>query len=277
MTRHAPHYLLLIKFSSYMLAPERERAVLSWIRSALPAWGKSVRVDLDDEGAIPTSLDDPAVLRKATVDSRGRWQRSQEPAAPSEPEGDFHLKGATPGVSVMGLSRRRGFIRIMNEHTFGNELVVEILCPIVEEMEAVQWLARAMRSACQALTPDYAEAYTNEEHCARNVDFSYGSRAIGAYISECLPGLYWLNYFGRELTEFLDAKKLLSAPVPIRERIGDGVLLGLHADPHAWSTPEFEATWDSAMEWIGREYFFDRRYPDRPLVRPPLVPRTASK
>lgn len=273
MTRPSTHFLLWIRFSSYMLAPERERAVLSWIRSALPAWGQFVRVDLDDEGAIPTSLDDPAVLRQATIDSRGRWQRSQEPAAPSEPEGDFHLKGATPDVSVMGSSWRRGFIRIQNEHTFGNGLTVEVLCPVVEGMEAAQWIAHAMRSACEMLSPQYAIVFSEAEFSARNMDFSNGMRAIGPCISDGLPGLYWLNYFGRELTEFLGAEKLLSAPVPIRERIGEGILIGLHTDPDAWSTPEFEATWDSAMEWIGREYFFDRRFPDRPIVRPPLVQR----
>lgn len=67
-----------------------------------------------------------------------------------------------------------------------------------------------------------------------------------------------------EYTQFIGEEVLMKAPAFKTQKIGKGVLLCMDEDPQAWDTSAYLERQEAILDTIGREYFFDRRFPDRP-------------
>jgi hypothetical protein len=92
--------------------------------------------------------------------------------------------------------------------------------------------------------------------------------AIGVFLEDSLPGLYWLNYFGPPYTKLFGKERLLSAPgFEVGEADG-GVLVALDEVPMTWTGGEYRAREAAVIDHLGREFFFSKDTPERKTVAP---------
>jgi hypothetical protein len=91
---------------------------------------------------------------------------------------------------------------------------------------------------------------------------------MGGDASRHLPGLYWLNFFGKPYCDLMGRERLLSAPVAEVLEMGDGILLRLADDPRKWSSLEYKAAERRVLEHIGSQYFFLKDQPNRKTIAP---------
>jgi hypothetical protein len=151
-----------------------------------------------------------------------------------------------------------------------NDFAIESYGPTTVEGRDTSVWARATFEALAARLPvRYANAHLDAEYRAKNmIDDASGVRAIGARITYALPGLYWLNFFGRPYVDLIGAERLLSAPAYEVKKVDDGVLIALDSSAEAWKTAKYRQREQAVIEHLGGNYFFSRHEPDRQTVGP---------
>lgn len=116
------------------------------------------------------------------------------------------------------------------------------------------------------LEMDYGFICLNDEYDAKNivkdVHHSDGTleprKVVGMNWPYCLPGLYWINYFGRRYLEQGFAKNLLIESPGTVEVIDNGVRLQSGDDPHSYASNEAWRTERKTQQVLGASWFFDR-------------------
>lgn len=122
---------------------------------------------------------------------------------------------------------------------------------------------------CERLPIVYAHAQCSAEYFNKNVDSSNGGRkAIGIDFSRSLPGIYWLNYFGKPYVEFIGKGNLLKADAYEVKEIGDSISVQISQYPQQWNEREYQKTESTVLNNIGNQYFFSRLDPDRKTIAP---------
>jgi hypothetical protein len=151
-----------------------------------------------------------------------------------------------------------------------NNLTIEVYRLVMVEGEPTSaWARRAFEAIAARLPLRYAMAYLGEEHDAKNmIDDETGVRAIGMKITAAVPGLYWLNFFGRPYLDLMGHERLLSAPAYEVKPVDDGVLVALDAAADAWNTAAYRQREQAVIEHLGKQYFFSRHEPSRQTIAP---------
>lgn len=94
---------------------------------------------------------------------------------------------------------------------------------------------------------------------------------MGVGYKECLPGVYWGNLFGPPVTDWIGEDRIRSCPCHEHREFAPGYhWLMAYPDVVSHDSPEAIAAKDAIREHLGVNRFFDRRFPDRELVAPPL-------
>jgi hypothetical protein len=229
-------------------------ALQSVLNELLPEWSRALRVGEDEE-----SLD------SAVVGREGRLYDCLHVAAPPRRGlGHATLSGGYDGLTFF-LSHCEGTLPPEL-----NRFSIELYNVVTVEGRAISSWAHDMLAALAALMPvRFADARTHEEFDAKNmIDDETGTRAIGRRLAKCLPGLYWLNFFGPPYVELMCRHRLLSAPAYEVKPVGDGVLIALDSSAGAWQTPEYKKREQEVIEHLGKQYFFSRFEPERQTVAP---------
>jgi hypothetical protein len=125
---------------------------------------------------------------------------------------------------------------------------------------------RIAEVCCHDMNVLYAHGHLLEEWDAKNISRDGGMMAIGADVSRYLPGLYWLNYFGKPYCELIGRERLLGAPAFESNAVGDGVLMLVDELPESWKSDETHHS--NVLSHIGDQYFFLRDKPDRETRAP---------
>lgn len=106
-------------------------------------------------------------------------------------------------------------------------------------------------------------------------DYEDGGRSIGwrgqSFWDFCdfLPGIYWLNLFGRELTEALGREKVLGLKEVDYLRTDNDLIIFKLQDPFASENVGPRLAVESKLrEQLGRDYFFDITEKDRAFSHP---------
>jgi hypothetical protein len=92
-------------------------------------------------------------------------------------------------------------------------------------------------------------------------------RAVGRDFGRFLPGVFWLNFFGRPYRNLLGEERLRSVPGETAI-VDDGVLVMLGADPRRWNEAESAAAEQNVRDHLGSELFFSKAFPDEVGVVP---------
>jgi hypothetical protein len=91
---------------------------------------------------------------------------------------------------------------------------------------------------------------------------------VGVDLSQGLPGLYWLNYFGPWYCEAIGRDRLLSTPAAWIKETTNGVVVALGYSPNDWNATDYRARCRAAEQHLGKKWFFNKDDPNRKLVTP---------
>jgi hypothetical protein len=154
--------------------------------------------------------------------------------------------------------------------TWGNQIVLQVGRSKIEGLPAAVWVRRALEDLSEGLSPFYGHAELHEEYDAKNmVHDDDGTRAVGVDVRRHLPGLYWLNFFGRPYCQLIGEENILGAPAPEIRRVDAGILVALDENPASWSSEPYRKVEGRVRVRIGEEFFFTKEQPDR-LTRAPV-------
>lgn len=117
-----------------------------------------------------------------------------------------------------------------------------------------------------ALDMDYGFMCLDEEYEAKNIiknvrheDGSLEPRhVIGMKWPYCLPGLYWVNYFGRRYLEKGFAAGIATTHPQLTAEIAGGIRLQLSDDPRFFESANATTVESEIRISLGEEWFFSR-------------------
>lgn len=120
--------------------------------------------------------------------------------------------------------------------------------------------------------PSGPNTHAVEEYDSKNMSREGGGvQAIGIDVSKYLPGIYWLNFFGKPYRVLIGQERLLTCPAQSVQQLDDGVLVSLSTDPTEWDSSEYRDRERRVIEHLGNQYFFDRNNREQSTVAPPFV------
>jgi hypothetical protein len=131
----------------------------------------------------------------------------------------------------------------------------------VEGLARQQWLLRFTYRLAAQTDIVWGAGYHHAEFAATNLDTSHGIRAIGRDVRQYLPGVYWLNVFGRPYRDLIGTEELLSAPAVTADQVGSHVIIQACQDAEDWAGNQ--ASRHALQTELGAEYFYDRDNPGR--------------
>lgn len=161
--------------------------------------------------------------------------------------------------------------RIGNAWYLGNSVTVEVVDRSrIGEVPAPSWLRGVVARILKSLSPmDYGFASSTEEYRHKNMlKDARGVRAIGRDVAGGLPGVYWLNVFGKPCVQWFGLDRLRSLPAGDVEVIGDSVVVRAFEDPRSWNTVEARRAVASIRDWLGDDVFYVRGRQTRGLTGP---------
>jgi hypothetical protein len=183
--------------------------------------------------------------------------------------GSAELRGKDNSIIVVVSTDEHKFSQAGKNWHFKNSVTIQIRKRNIENLQAADWAQKAFSYCCNEWNLLYANGNFSQEFEAKNMDFTGGGvRAIGVDYSRYLPGIYWLNYFGKRYVDFIGKEKLLTTPAYKVEKIGYGILVQLHEDGSKWDSKEYRKVENNILNYIGRQYFFNLNNPDKKTLAP---------
>lgn len=158
-----------------------------------------------------------------------------------------------------------------NRTPFGVSFWIDARKPKLTVRENQDRIIQLFTRWIDVLQPDFARGCMQAEWAAKNTIDNYldsdgfitSPKVFNSDINEGLPGLYWLTYFGRDLTEWFTQAKLATAPWPHITESAGGYFLRRSDDLNSW---QLEASLDERLiEHLGPNRFFDIRDPMRKI------------
>lgn len=244
-----------------------------------PSWSKKLRLYREPSDQRPIDLRERGSLASAVVRAaaeRGETYARLVEAYPGgdddRSQGSAELRGASAELTVVVSVDRLALSHIGGRGHLGNHISIQVRSERVAGRPAEQWLREFFEDACSRLSPAWAAAWARSEYSAKNmIEGPSLTKAIGRDFARYLPGLYWLNFFGRPYVDLIGAERLLSAPAPAVRQLDTGVLVALGDDPAEWDSGRQRRIERAVLDAIGHEYFFSRDAPDR-LTKAPAWP-----
>jgi hypothetical protein len=117
-----------------------------------------------------------------------------------------------------------------------------------------------------ACSTDEYDVHHMEERLTARGGAVYGHKGTAAQFPAFLPGIYWRNYFGAELTAVLPLAALDGLPGVTREALGgDRTVVALEGPPFADDLDARLALARQVAAQLGDDYFYDRERKERTL------------
>lgn len=116
-------------------------------------------------------------------------------------------------------------------------------------------------------TPE--DDYEKKNHLVTRDAISTSSRFIGDDPEKCLPGMYWVNYFGKLYVDWFTEQKFLTLPAGTKTKLTNGAyVVQCGEKPPLPGETENQVIEQQAIEHLGSGAFFDIRRLDRKCVTP---------
>lgn len=222
------------------------------------------RLLVDPEEA--TSLRD-SVLARGT--SRGATFKAlvAELAPPADQRrfGSVLLRGRGAGTGGCYMSVRFDThvpaMRMGSNWLWSNSIGMTVSTARIEGSQRSSWIEQF--AADLSKHPDFlwGAAYLRQEFEASNLDTSEGMSAIGRDVRRHLPGVFWLNIFGKPHRDLIGVQALRTAPAAVLDEDEHRVILRAFESPEDW--PDGLGAKDQLRRHLGDDIFFDRRQPAR--------------
>jgi hypothetical protein len=242
--------------------------------ASTPRWSSKLRlwrgpkdqraIEIGRAGALKAAVMAAAGERGSTY--RERVERHGRP--PFERlVGSAELRGAGPELVVVVSIDEMVVSQLGLKRQLGNNIALQVRRPEVEGRGSEDWLRDAFETLCSELSPAWGAAGQVAEYWAKVMSDPPRIEAIGRDFGQFLPGVFWLNFFGRRYRNLL-GDRLCSTPAARVAEIDDGVLVEVGGGPLAWDTAEYASCEQRIRDHLGPELFFSRAEPDRSTIVP---------
>jgi hypothetical protein len=182
--------------------------------------------------------------------------------------GSAELRGSGPELVVVVSVDAMVVSPLGAKQQLGNRIALQVRRPQVGRSSGDTWLREAFEFLCARLSPAWGWAGSAREYWAKVMSDPPRAEAAGRDFGRFLPGVFWLNFFGRRYRGLIGDDRLRSAPAERVEMIDDGVLIAVAGDPAAWDTPEYAVSEQRVRSHLGTELFFSKAEPERLTVAP---------
>ena len=153
---------------------------------------------------------------------------------------------------------------------------------VLKADRAANRIEKLFRQFVVAFDAYWGAAFCSEEFEQQNVLHDYrhpdGSiepyKIVGVDLTKALPGLYWLNFFGSVLSDFIGHNTIKSV-IPSAESVGNGVFLRLASSPTKMLYESANEQKERIRSALGDNLFYDRHQSERP-TRAPILPTPSS-
>jgi hypothetical protein len=233
--------------------------------SLAPRWASKLRVWRGPRDQRPVEVGRPGALASAVLDAvaeRGATYRQLVEKHGRPPHeriaGSAELRGAGPELVVIVSLDQLVLSPLGARKQLGNGVAVQVRRPTVERRPGTEWLSSAFTSLTE-LSPAWGYAAHAGEYWAKVMSDPPRIEAAGRDFGRFLPGLFWLNFFGRRYRELIGADRFTSLPAGLAS-LGD--------DPLAWDTPEYAILEQRLRDHLGPSLFYSKADPTRHTVAP---------
>jgi hypothetical protein len=257
---------ICLYFDRSLLAANHMYDLHNALHDAAPRWSSGLRTYLSDRPSIPITINDPNALCNAVESSAlHRGPRYMElvrryGAGPYERRsGVEELRGANSSLIVVLSVDEWVMSPSREDWHFGNSLTVQIRSARVEGEDAAEWATKTFELLCARLSPAWGSTRLVDEFRSKNfVAEGRDRKVVGTNVSQHLPGIYWLNFFGDIYCNLIGRDRLLSCPAEQTKVVAGGVLVKISARPRSWDSEMYRRREADIAGYLGRQYFFDR-------------------
>ena len=263
-----------VVFDRYLGAADDLKLVQELLREAAPRWCAQLRVWRSPRDQRPVDVAEPGSLRTAVLAAaaeRGPTYRALvEQYGPGDERlvGSVELRGVGAELIVIISVDERVVSRLGDKAAFGNDLAIQVRRPKVAGRSGAVWIGEVFATFCGCLSPVWGQAGHPDEYWAKVMSERPSIAAVGRDFGRFLPGVFWLNFFGRRYRELFGDDRLRSTPASRVDVVDDGILVGLGLEPSRWDTPEYAGAEQRVRDHLGPGAFFSKAEPDRPTVAP---------
>lgn len=258
----------------YLGAPGELEVLQDLLIEAAPRWCTRLRVLRSAREQIPVDASQPGGLRAAVLEMairRGPTYRALvERYGPGDERlsGSAELRGASPELTVVISVDERVVSPLGRATDLGNTIGLQIRRPKVAGRKATDWSFEVFQALCGRLSPAWGWAGHPGGYWAKVMTEAPSIRAVGRDFGRYLPGVFWLNFFGRPYRQLIGEERLRSTPASQVAMVDHGVLIGLGLEPTDWDTAEYATAEQRVRDHLGAQVFYSKAEPDRPTVAP---------
>lgn len=238
-----------------------------------PKWCQRLRVWKAPRDQDPIDVSEPEALATAVLagaGERGATYRAMVEQHGQPPLdrffGSVELRGGGPELTVVVSVDQMVLSPLGPKHNLGNSISLQIRRGKVEGRPGPEWLRRVFEELCAELSPVWGAAHHPDEYWSKVMSDEPPVRPVGRDFGRFLPGVFWLNFFGRPYVNLLGEQRLWSTPNA--EPVGEGVLVAVGDDPRQWDDPAAASLEQKLRDHLGTELFFTKGDPDRLGIAP---------
>ena len=262
-------------FDRYLGTDDAVDALQEALVDLAPRWASKLRIWRGPRDQRPVDSGRHGALRAgiiAAAGERGPTYRSLVEKHGTPPferlVGSAELRGSGPELVVVVSVDAMVVSPLGTRQQLGNRIGLQVRRPRVARSSGAIWLREAFELLCARLSPAWGWAGDVREYWAKVMSDQPRIEAVGRDFGRFLPGLFWLNFFGRRCRDLIGPDRLLSAPAEMVRVIDAGVLIAIADDPAMWDTPEYVVAEQRVRAHLGTELFFSKSDPDRLTVAP---------
>jgi hypothetical protein len=256
--------------------------LIDQVQSWLADQGRAFSVDLRvcsyerDRHALRIDPKAPRSLHQAVIakgTERGATYRALAAVSPPMAERRFGhalVRGKTPATYLkFDFDAQAPFRPSGSQWLFSNTIGGWSARETIGSMSRADWA----RSLASELARDprllWGQASMDSEFRERNLhDAVDGVWALGRDVRLSLPGVFWLNFFGRPYVDLIGKQRILTVPCSRAGELNGNIMVELEVPPEDWSTAEGRECHNGAVAHLGQEFFFDRHKPHQQTAAP---------
>lgn len=226
---------------------------------AAPQWCTRLRVLRSAREQIPVDVSQLGALRAAVLEmatKRGStYQALVERGGPGDERvfGSAEVRGASPELIVVVSVDERVVSSIGQATVLNNTVSLQVRRPKVAGRKGTDWSFEVFQALCDRLSPAWGWAGHPGEYWAKVMTEEPSIRAVGRDLGRYLPGVFWLNFFGRPYRQLIRDDRLQSAPASNVVMVDQGVLIGLGLKPTDWDTAEYATAEQRVRDHLGAQ------------------------
>lgn len=244
--------------------------------TAAPKWSSQLRlwrsrhderaIDVTESGTLNRTILTAVAERGATFEELSKRYGRPEFDRLS---GTAELRGARPDLVVVVSIDEWPVSPLGNKTQLGNSITLQVRRRTIDGRDRAAWIHEIFATLCARLSPAWGAAYQPDEYWSKVMTVQPRVEAVGRDFGRFLPGLFWLNFFGRPYRKLIGDERLRSAPAEQIVTVDDGFLVSLARGPESWRSPEYSELENRVRHHLGPELFFSRSASSTRNVAPP--------